>query len=273
MLRDSERTFFVVATAAREGGPLRIVAPPPDATRIESVFMFDGSQFPACLVWVVGVQARLRTFFEFPECFPWSSLCIPNGVRTLVSHYLEEFTDPPTPRPAIVGDVEEVASGYEALWVSERAVAGAAHSFLTTGERVNYRAIDCRVQLHIEAWADLPRSSAAYDHLYRPRALPEYERRALDDFERLRSAVLERARASGPHVGSFIPCSLCYGFELWEPYCVLEIAGQSGPEGRRCVLHVLSDTASPTVRPHMQLRTRTEVRGNEVITNLGQIVG
>ena len=191
----------------------------------------------------------------------------------------------------IVDSIEASTCCYESLLVSERAIAGGPHAFLTTGHKTHYRAITCRVQLQIASWADLPECFAVYDDVLGPRIAsgpPRYKRSAAEEYAEsivgplsaiARSVFREKARTLGPHIGSFIPCSLWYGSALHEPECVLEITGAPEQAGRECVLHVLSHAQGGSVHAGFRLCTRSEVAApvskgyKEVLADLGEIVG
>jgi hypothetical protein len=291
MPRDPGRTFFVVADTALNGEHIRVEAldleDPWAGTMLERFLKFDRSLFPLRVVSVVDLRADQLSFAEDPPWRPWWATCAPGSLRLQASPWLgaTEHVDPNVwtldgrrvefkPWLSIVDEVEALTCGYKALWTLERVITSAPHSFLTTGERTEYRAVRCRVQLQIGAWADLPRCFAAYDE-----TLPETAIKMSYFFGEIRAAYREKAKTLRPHVGSFIPCSLWYGFDLWEPDCVLEITGEPEPGGRPCVVHVLSDSGRCAVRANMQLRVKNESRDaetgryKEVLTDLGRIVG
>jgi hypothetical protein len=296
----SERTFFVVAYTSLNGEIQRIPTWKVEDYRGQQFEDFAISEFPLRLVSVVSSRTRVQDDGE-DVSYPWWAEWVPGGSRTRVSGWLgwSEFVDRNVfeldgirvefkPDLTIVDEIEAAACGYYALWISERVLSHGPHAFITTGSRRNYRALDCRVELEISAWADLPRFFAACEDAIPPKyGPPDYKRSLLDDVRDrffppvdtlCLEAFREKARKVGPRVGSFIPCSLWYGSVEREPVCVLEITGQPEPDGRDCILHILSDTASPRIHGDMQLRTRTEYkkrgsgRFKEVLADLGRIV-
>jgi hypothetical protein len=176
--------------------------------------------------------------------------------------------EPLTPKRDVISSfhntIEDTICCYHEFLVSESAVIGTDHAFLTTGLKSAYLTKSCCVRLRIASWHDLPRCRAAFLWIP-PRAKePGYQPDGLDrQMQALRAKQLEESNVLGPHAGSFISCSLWNGLNLVETECVLELTGEEAPDqSQDAVLHVLSDSETLFVEPGMQLRIKEEAQSD-----------